>query len=91
LLGNQVADDLWAVRDLAPGEAAASITQQVDLEAHGWTSGMYGYTVSRTMRTANDAFREIDTPEDVRSRVVLHVMLAGGGALLAFLTWLLTL
>jgi hypothetical protein len=43
------------------------------------------------MRTANDAFGEMDTTDDVRSRVVLHVMLAGGAGLLAFLTWLLTL
>jgi hypothetical protein len=43
------------------------------------------------MRTANDLFEETNRADDVRSSLVLYLLLAGGAGLLGFLTWLLTL
>lgn len=52
---------------------------------------MYVYTVTATMRTANDFFEETYRAQDIRSSLVLYVLLAGGAGLLGFLTWLFTL
>ena len=42
------------------------------------------------MRTA-DAYEEDGVNDDFRSKLALNVMLTGGAAVLALITWLLTL
>jgi hypothetical protein len=43
------------------------------------------------MRTANEAYEGVETSDDLRARVELNLMLAGGAGLLGVVTWLLTL
>jgi hypothetical protein len=52
---------------------------------------MYAYTVTATMRIANDDYDPFAEPGDSHAGITLYLLLGCGAALLAFLTWLLTL